>query len=60
MGILIGITLAVTIGGGDSDVSVALWRGFDVSVGCVIAVLFCLIYSTRLYSLAYAHQQRAW
>ncbi|WP_261834626.1 FUSC family protein [Vibrio ishigakensis] len=49
VGILIGITLAVTIGGGDSDVSVALWRGFDVSVGCVIAVLFCLIYPQRAF-----------
>ncbi|WP_261816572.1 FUSC family protein [Vibrio gallicus] len=47
--ILVCITLSVTAGGGDSDVSVALWRAFDVSIGCAIAVAFCLIYPQRAF-----------
>ncbi|MDF2153226.1 FUSC family protein [Vibrio sp. CAU 1672] len=47
--LLIGITLAVTTGAGNHDVEVALWRGLDVTVGCALAVLFCLIYPQRAF-----------
>ncbi len=33
VGLLIGITLAVTIGAGNHDIEVALWRGLDVTIG---------------------------
>ncbi|WP_391089053.1 FUSC family protein [Vibrio sp. NH-UV-68] len=49
VGLLIGITLSVTIGGGKHDVFIALWRGLDVTVGCILAVLFCLIYPQRAF-----------
>ncbi|CAM2808723.1 FUSC family protein [Vibrio rarus] len=49
VGILIGITLGVTLGASDADISVAIWRGFDVAIGCVIAVLFCLIHPQRAF-----------
>jgi len=47
--LLIGITLAVTMGAGNHDMEVALWRGLDVTIGCVLAVLFCLIYPQRAF-----------
>ncbi|MEZ9629479.1 FUSC family protein [Vibrio breoganii] len=49
VGILIGVTLAVTLGAGNADVDVAMWRGVDVTIGCIIAVLFCLIYPQRAF-----------
>ncbi|MEZ9707184.1 FUSC family protein [Vibrio breoganii] len=49
VGILIGITLAVTLGAANADVDVAMWRGVDVTLGCIIAVLFCLIYPQRAF-----------
>lgn len=49
VGLLIGITLAVTIGAGNHDIEVALWRGLDVTIGCVLAVLFCIIYPQRAF-----------
>ncbi|GAB7219135.1 FUSC family protein [Vibrio comitans] len=49
VGILIGITLAVTLGAANADVDVAMWRGVDVTIGCIIAVLFCLIYPQRAF-----------
>ncbi|MGF1746097.1 FUSC family protein [Vibrio minamisatsumaniensis] len=49
VGILIGITLAVTLGAVNADVDVAIWRGVDVTIGCIIAVLFCLIYPQRAF-----------
>lgn len=48
-GLLIGITLAVTIGAGNHDIEIALWRGLDVSLGCALAVLFCVIYPQRAF-----------
>ncbi|GAA5186101.1 FUSC family protein [Ferrimonas gelatinilytica] len=44
VGLLIGVTLAVTIGGGDRQLDIALWRGVDVAIGCGLALLFCYIY----------------
>ncbi|OBT16762.1 hypothetical protein A9264_10860 [Vibrio sp. UCD-FRSSP16_10] len=49
VGILIGITLGVTLGASNADIHVAIWRGFDVVIGCVIAVLFCLIHPQRAF-----------
>lgn len=49
VGILIGVTLAVTLGAGNADVNIAMWRGVDVTIGCVVAVLFCLIYPQRAF-----------
>ncbi|GAD78750.1 FUSC family protein [Vibrio ezurae] len=49
VGILIGITLAVTVGSSNTHIDVAVWRGLDVTLGCIIAVLFCLIHPQRAF-----------
>ncbi|MCL9775132.1 FUSC family protein [Vibrio methylphosphonaticus] len=49
VGLLVGITLAVTIGASNHDIEVALWRGLDVTLGCALAVFFCFIYPQRAF-----------
>lgn len=44
MALLIGITLAVVIGAGTGDISIALWRSGDVIFGSLLALLFTSIY----------------
>ncbi len=44
VGLLIGVTLAVTIGAGAQKLDIALWRGVDVAIGCALALLFCHLY----------------
>lgn len=53
MALLIGITLAVVCGAGPGpgDISTALWRGGDVIVGSLLALLFTSIYPQRAYIL---------
>ncbi|UNP89495.1 FUSC family protein [Aeromonas encheleia] len=50
VGLLIGITLAVTMGAMPGDIETALWRSGDVILGSVLALLFCSIYPQRAYS----------
>ncbi|MFC5076605.1 FUSC family protein [Vibrio thalassae] len=49
VGLLVGITLALTIGACIDDIEVALWRGLDVTIGCLLAVLFCIVYPQRAF-----------
>ncbi|WP_434663347.1 FUSC family protein [Aeromonas sp. NJAU223] len=48
-GLLIGITLAVIMGGKPGDIETALWRSGDVILGSLLALLFCSIYPQRAY-----------
>ncbi|MGY3877651.1 FUSC family protein [Aeromonas enteropelogenes] len=50
VGLLIGITLAVTIGAQPGEIQTALWRSGDVVLGSLLALLFCSIYPQRAYS----------
>ncbi len=49
VGLLIGITLGVIVGGLPGDIETALWRSGDVILGSVLALLFCSIYPQRAY-----------
>ncbi len=51
MALLVGITLAVVIGAGAGDISIALWRSGDVIFGSLLALLFTSIYPQRAYVL---------
>lgn len=50
VGLLIGITLGVIVGGVPGDIETALWRSGDVILGSVLALLFCSIYPQRAYT----------
>ncbi|HBH66926.1 MAG TPA: FUSC family protein [Erwinia persicina] len=50
MALLIGITLAVICGGVPGDMTTALWRGGDVILGSLLALLFTSIYSQKAYT----------
>ncbi|MGL5813723.1 MAG: FUSC family protein [Aeromonas sp.] len=49
VGLLIGITLGVVMGGKPGDIETALWRSGDVILGSLLALLFCSIYPQRAY-----------
>lgn len=49
-GLLIGITLAVTMGARPGDIEMALWRSGDVILGSMLALLCCSIYPQRAYT----------
>ncbi|GLS83584.1 FUSC family protein [Paraferrimonas haliotis] len=50
MGLLIGLTMMVFLGGSDGNISYGLWRGVDIIIGSVFALIFCLIYPQRAYA----------
>ncbi|MGL5037008.1 MAG: FUSC family protein [Aeromonas sp.] len=50
VGLLIGITLAITMGAMPGDIKMAVWRSADVIFGSLLALLFCSIYPQRAYS----------
>ncbi|WP_455816251.1 FUSC family protein [Pseudomonas cerasi] len=50
MALLIGITLAVICGGIPGDMTTALWRGGDVILGSMLALLFTSIYPQKAYT----------
>ncbi|WP_380179104.1 FUSC family protein [Kalamiella sp. sgz302252] len=50
MALLIGITLAVICGGAPGDMTMALWRGGDVILGSILALLFTSIYPQKAYT----------
>lgn len=50
MALLIGITLAVICGGVPGDMTTALWRGGDVILGSMLALLFTSIYPQKAYT----------
>lgn len=47
MALLIGITLSVVVGAPAGDFTVALWRGGDVILGSLLALLFSAIWAQR-------------
>ncbi len=47
--LLIGITLSVTIGAGNTNIEVAVLRGIDVIAGCTMALLCCLVFPQRAF-----------
>ncbi|KAB8307387.1 FUSC family protein [Erwinia endophytica] len=49
MALLIGITLAVICGAPPGDMTTALWRGGDVILGSILALLFTSIYPQKAY-----------
>lgn len=51
MALLIGITLAAMCGVGAENMPVALWRGGDVILGSILALLFTSIYPQHAYML---------
>lgn len=51
MALLIGVTLALVCNAGPSDINTALWRGGDVILGSLLALLFTCIYPQRAYML---------
>lgn len=50
MALLIGITLSVVVGAPAGDFTVALWRGGDVILGSLLALLFSAIWAQRAYT----------
>lgn len=50
MALLIGITLAVICGAPPGDMTTALWRGGDVILGSLLALLFSSIYPQKAYT----------
>ncbi|MGE9549708.1 FUSC family protein [Erwinia amylovora] len=50
MALLIGITLAVICGAPPGDMTTALWRGGDVVLGSILALLFTSIYPQKAYT----------
>lgn len=50
MALLIGITLAVICGGIPGDMRMALWRGGDVILGSLLALLFTSIWPQKAYT----------
>jgi len=50
MALLIGITLAVICGGIPGDMTTALWRGGDVILGSLLALLFTSIWPQKAYT----------
>ncbi|WP_067708323.1 MULTISPECIES: FUSC family protein [unclassified Erwinia] len=50
MALLIGITLAVICGAPPGDMTTALWRGGDVILGSILALLFTSIYPQKAYT----------
>ncbi|ORM68767.1 FUSC family protein [Pantoea rwandensis] len=50
MALLIGITLGVVVGAPAGDFTVALWRGGDVILGSVMALLFSAILAQRAFT----------
>lgn len=50
MALLIGITLGVVVGAPAGDFTVALWRGGDVILGSLMALLFSAIWAQRAYT----------
>ncbi|CAK9885347.1 MAG: Inner membrane protein YeeA [Candidatus Erwinia impunctatus] len=49
MALLIGITLAVISSAAPGDMTTALWRGGDVVLGSILAILFTVIYPQKAY-----------
>ncbi len=49
MALLIGITLCVVVGAPMGDFTVAMWRGGDVILGSLLALLFTAIRAQRAY-----------
>ncbi|QGY29739.1 FUSC family protein [Pantoea cypripedii] len=49
MALLIGITLSVVVGAPAGDFTVAMWRGGDVILGSLMALLFTAIWAQRAY-----------
>ncbi|CCG87663.1 FUSC family protein [Erwinia piriflorinigrans] len=50
MALLIGITLGVVCGGVPGDMTTALWRGGDVILGSLLALLFTSIWPQKAYT----------
>ncbi|CAO96410.1 FUSC family protein [Erwinia tasmaniensis] len=50
MALLIGITLGVVCGGVPGDITTALWRGGDVILGSLLALLFTSIWPQKAYT----------
>lgn len=50
MALLFGITLGVVVGAPAGDFTVALWRGGDVILGSLMALLFSAIWAQRAYT----------
>ncbi len=50
MALLIGITLSVVVGAPAGDFTMALWRGGDVILGSLLALLFSAIWAQRAYT----------
>ncbi len=50
MALLIGITLAVVCGAPAGDMKTALWRGGDVIIGSLLALLFSSIWPQKAYT----------
>ena len=50
MALLIGITLAVVCGAPAGDMETALWRGGDVIIGSLLALLFSSIWPQKAYT----------
>ena len=49
VGLLVNITLAVIVGSENYNTDIVLFRSVDIIVGCVLAVLFCALYSQRAF-----------
>ncbi|MEG3128787.1 FUSC family protein [Pantoea cypripedii] len=49
MALLIGITLSVVVGAPAGDFTVAMWRGGDVILGSLMALMFTAIWAQRAY-----------
>lgn len=50
MALLIGITLGVVVGAPAGDFTIAMWRGGDVILGSLMALLFSAIWAQRAYT----------
>lgn len=49
MALLIGITLCVVVGAPMGDFTVAMWRGGDVILGSLLALIFTAVWAQRAY-----------
>ncbi|WP_017348096.1 FUSC family protein [Pantoea sp. A4] len=50
MALLIGITLSVVVGSPAGDFTMALWRGGDVILGSLMALMFSAVWAQRAYT----------
>lgn len=47
--LLVGITLAVVISAPAGDIQIALWRAANITIGCLLAMLFTCIFPQRAF-----------